>query len=70
MKKIFQISFFIVLTLVLVLAVFTATGTICPNVGWNSRAVSCSLTVSPLQGFQVLSFKLPGEILPNVGWHT
>lgn len=62
MKNIFRISVIVILTLAHALTVFSPKGAgsqvaaalACPNVGWNTRASSCS----------------PGEIFPNVGWNT
>ncbi len=80
MKKIFRISVIVILTLALSFTVFSATGagselaagSICPNVGWNTRASSCSpCEILPNVGWNTKAASCqPGEYLPNVGWNT
>ncbi len=80
MNKLFKISVVVVLALALVCTVFAfagvpsgmASGTVCPNVGWNSRIAGCGFGVFTLQSLDGLALLRPvGPIYtPLVGWNS
>ena len=76
MNKLFKISVITVLVLALAFAVvgtlgtnsMSAAGNACLDVGWNTRALSCTFGTFAWQN--PLRFSIGGIFLPNVGWNT
>ena len=80
MKNIFRISVIVILTLALAFTVFSVNGTgselaaasVCSDVGWNTRATSCSsCEILPKVGWNTrVASCPPGGVMPQVGWNT
>jgi hypothetical protein len=79
MKKFFKISVIAVLVLAVAITAFAFTstssqlafGNVCPNVGWNTRAPSCTFGAFALPNVQELAYSISGPIFtPYVGWNT
>jgi hypothetical protein len=76
MRKFAWVSIIVLVVMAIAVTVLAVTGTstavagkaLCPNVGWNSRALSCSTTAA-LPDTQGLALRLPGRT-PDVGWNS